>query len=127
MFYVSQVVWGFFFLQISQFAWMPKIWTKHNSAVMWVLCLNKAWFLLRYLDNQYYYCNWFLLMYNFQWCGITCNDQSKTKKWFVFKLRKLIEKTNKKRTGHWSKLWKSFQLFLMTKFWFRNRFLYFFS
>ena len=53
------------------------------------------------------------------------NDRSK-KKWFVFKLRKLIEKKNKKKTGHWSKFWKSFQLFLMNKFWFMNRFLYFF-
>ena len=63
---------------------------------------------------------------DFFWC-ITSSDvesrvNDRSKKWFTFKLRKLIGK--KKR--HWSKFWKSFQLFLMNKFWFMNRFLYFF-
>ena len=69
-------------------------------------------------------------MIDFFWC-ITSNDVEShvndwSKKRSVFKLRKLIEKkkqTNK--TGHWSKLWKCFQLFWWT-IWFINRFLYFF-
>ena len=48
------------------------------------------------------------------------NDRSK--KWFVFKLRKLIEKKKQVIDQDFE---KSFQLSLMNKFWF-NRFVYFF-
>ena len=68
---------------------------------------------------------------DFFWC-ITSNDveshvHDRSKKIVCFLTEKVNwKKKKKKKKGQWSKFWKSFQLFLMNKFWFMNRFLNFF-
>ena len=117
----------------SSFLSLPEC-PKYKPSITLLSCSFYAWIKLDFcediLGNQSNYCDWYFLMYNlYFWCIMMWNHMSmidQKKKWFVFKLRKLIEKKQKQKTGHWSKFWKSFQLFLMNKFWFMNRFLYFF-
>ena len=104
---------------VSSFSRLPECPKFHKPSMTQLSFGFHAWIKLDFysniLDNQSCCCDWFLLMYNFQWCGITCNDRSK-KKLFYFE----IEKVN------WKKVFSTFDDRLMNKFWFMNRLLYFY-
>ena len=113
----------------SSFPKLPECPKYHKASITQLSCGFYAWIKLYFysniLDNQSYYCDWFFLMNNFQWCGITCYWSIKKILWLIFKLRKLIGRKNRS----FKKKLKDFSTFcdqLMNKFWFINRFLYFF-
>ena len=90
---------------------MPHIFSvclKTSIAELWygLYTWIKLGFHSSVLDNQSFFCNWFIVMDNFHIC--ICNqsqftDWSKRFIWFIFKLRNLIGW----KTGDWSKCCES--------------------
>ena len=90
---------------------MPHIFSvclKTSIAELWygLYTWIKLGFHSSILDNQSFFCNWFIVMDNFHIC--VCNqsqftDWSKRFIWFIFKLRNLIGW----KTGDWSKCCES--------------------
>ena len=89
----------------SSFLSLPEC-PKYKPSITLLSCSFYAWIKLDFcediLGNQSNYCDWYFLMYNlYFWCIMMWNQMSmidQKKKWFVFKLRKLIEKKKTNRS-----------------------------
>ena len=89
----------------SSFLSLPEC-PKYKPSITLLSCSFYAWIKIDFcediLGNQSNYCDWYFLMYNlYFWCIMMWNQMSmidQKKKWFVFKLRKLIEKKKTNRS-----------------------------